>query len=151
MVGSCCLHNTATRIGVSRPNIALSFASCFIGLSTPPLMLYYADSTPIHAITYTLCHTFYFTLHHAHILNNVVLTIVHWNGWDAGWKSSYSIQLSECGCNKQFITFSHCKIWSHFTHSLYVHLPSTHENMDATRENMDAIRAITCHISHWPV
>ena len=44
-------------------------------------------------------------------------------------------------CNKYFITLSRCDIWSHFTHSLYLHMPSTRENMDNTHE-------ITCHISH---
>ena len=44
-------------------------------------------------------------------------------------------------CNKQFITLSHCEIWSYFTRSLHVNSPSALENTDATRE-------ITRYISH---
>ena len=45
-----------------------------------------------------------------------------------------SIQLSELVCNKQFITLGHCEIWSHFTRTLYFHLPSARDNTVATRE-----------------
>ena len=43
--------------------------------------------------------------------------------------------------NKQFITLSHCEVWSHVTHSLYFHTPSARENTDTTHE-------ISRHISH---
>ena len=59
--------------------------------------------------------------------------------YDTGWKSLYSIQLSEKDVISNIL--SHCEIWSHFTHSLYFGLPSPHENMDSARE-------ITLHISH---
>ena len=37
-------------------------------------------------------------------------------------------------CNKQFITLGHCKIWSHFTRTLYFHSPSARDNTVATHE-----------------
>ena len=37
-------------------------------------------------------------------------------------------------CNKEFITLGHCEIWSHFTCTLYFHLPSARDNTVATRE-----------------
>ena len=43
-------------------------------------------------------------------------------------------------CTFPIITLSHCEIWSHFTHGLYLHSPLAHENTDTTRE-------ITRHIS----
>ena len=31
-------------------------------------------------------------------------------------------------CNKQFITFGHCELWSHFTRTLYFYSPSARDN-----------------------
>ena len=36
--------------------------------------------------------------------------------------------------NKQFTTLGHCEIWSHFTHTLFFHLPSACDNTEFTRE-----------------
>ena len=48
-------------------------------------------------------------------------------------------------CNKQF---SHCEIWSHFTCSLYFHLPSACENTDANRELLVMFHADPCNESY---
>ena len=49
-------------------------------------------------------------------------------------------------CNKQFITLSHCEIWSHFTLSLYLQSPSARENTKATRE-ISSYFTLNCVIS----
>ena len=54
----------STRGEVSRHNKAFGFASCCIGLSTSPLVLYCPYSTPNHALTIT-----YFLSSQVHISN----------------------------------------------------------------------------------
>ena len=37
-------------------------------------------------------------------------------------------------CNKQFIILGNCEIWSYFTHILFFHSPSAHDNTGDTHE-----------------
>ena len=50
-----------------------------------------------------------------------------------GRVGKHSVERVRYVINK-FITLGHCEIWSHFTCTLYFHLPLARDNTDATRE-----------------
>ena len=95
-----------------------------------------------------ILHTLYYTLHTEHayclsyrFLNNVVITtVIEMVEILDGRFGKRSVERVR-SCNKQFITLGHCEIWSHFTRTLYFHLPSARDNTVATRE---ISRHITC-------
>ena len=67
-----------------------------------------------------ISHTLYITLHCTRVLSNVVLTtiieMVEILDRKVGKHSVERVRY----VIKQFITLSHCEIWSHFTRSLFV-------------------------------
>ena len=88
-----------------------------------------------------ISHTLYFTLHYARVLNNVVLTtVIEMVEIMDGRVGKRSVERVRYVIN----ILLYFEIWSPFTHSLYLHLPSARENTDTTRE-------LTRHISRWPV
>ena len=75
-----------------------------------------------------------FTLHCARVLNNLVITtvveMVEMVEILDGRVGKHSVER----VRYVIITLGHCEIWSHFTRTLYFHLPSARDNTDATRE-----------------
>ena len=77
-----------------------------------------------------------FMLHLARVLNNVVITtiieMVEMVEILNGCVGKRSIERVRYVINN-LLHFGHCKIWSHFTRTLYFHSPSARDNTDATR------------------
>ena len=87
-------------------------------------------------------------LHCTRVLNNIVLTtVIEMVEILDGRVGKHSVERVRYVI-KQFITLSHCEIWSHFTRSLYLHSPSAHENTDTTHEITRHIHADPCNESY---
>ena len=73
----------------------------------------------------TIFHTLYFMLHSTRVLNNVVFTtVIETIEILDGRVGKHSVERVRYICNQQFITLSHCEIWSHFTRTVYFHSSS---------------------------
>ena len=51
-------------------------------------------------------------------------------------------------CNKQFNTLGHCEIWSHFTRTLYFHLPSARDILSLLMKYLVVFHADPCNKSY---